>query len=323
MLNRRGFLTHAGLGAAALAFASRAAAQEAGFTLPKLPYAEDALEPHIDAQTMKIHHDKHHQAYVDNLNKALAGHPELLKRPVEQLLRDINQVPASQRQAVINNGGGHANHTLFWEVMAPGGASAPEGELAKVTPKSRFYSSALYLRGVLRVRAADWHGAQDAFCAIADVKARVRPCPECGNLTEEALCGVCADPRRDRTVICVVEQPVDVLSLERTHEYRGLYHVLGGALSPLDGVEPGDLRIEGLLDRVGADGVEEVVLATNLGRDAELIAERHVVVLPLSDQHHQVGLAVLSYGSVDPFVLEQLRDLLGTALSMPSAAASQ
>jgi recombination protein RecR len=98
--------------------------------------------------------------------------------------------------------------------------------------------------------------------AIADVKERVRPCAECGNLTEEELCGVCADPRRDRTVICVVEQPVDVLSLERTHEYRGLYHVLGGALSPLDGVEPGDLRISRLVDRVG-NGVEEVVLATN------------------------------------------------------------
>jgi len=99
--------------------------------------------------------------------------------------------------------------------------------------------------------------------AIADVKARVRACPVCGNLTEEELCGVCADPRRDRTVICVVEQPVDVLSLERTHEYRGLYHVLGGALSPLDGVDPGDLRIQLLLERVGSDGVEEVVLATN------------------------------------------------------------
>jgi recombination protein RecR len=98
--------------------------------------------------------------------------------------------------------------------------------------------------------------------AIADVKERVRPCAECGNLTEEELCGVCADPRRDRTVICVVEQPVDVLSLERTHEYRGLYHVLGGALSPLDGVEPGDLRISRLVERVG-NGVEEVVLATN------------------------------------------------------------
>ena len=99
--------------------------------------------------------------------------------------------------------------------------------------------------------------------AIADVKARVRPCRECGNLTEDELCGVCADSRRDRTVICVVEQPVDVLSLERTHEYRGLYHVLGGALSPLDGVEPHDLRIEQLLERAGDGVVEEVVLATN------------------------------------------------------------
>ena len=99
--------------------------------------------------------------------------------------------------------------------------------------------------------------------AIREVKERIVFCRHCGNLTEHELCELCLDPRRDRTVVCVVEQPVDVISLERTHEYRGLYHVLGGALSPLDGVEPGDLRIEGLLDRVGADGVEEVVLATN------------------------------------------------------------
>ena len=91
----------------------------------------------------------------------------------------------------------------------------------------------------------------------------MRACRECGNLTEEELCGVCADPRRDRAVICVVEQPVDVLSLERTHEYRGLYHVLGGALSPLDGVEPRDLRIAGLLERVERGETTEVVLATN------------------------------------------------------------
>ncbi len=99
--------------------------------------------------------------------------------------------------------------------------------------------------------------------AIEEVKARVRFCRECGNLTEEELCEVCADPRRDRTVICVVEQPVDVVSLERTHEFRGLYHVLGGALSPLDGVEPSDLRIGGLLTRIENGGVAEVVLATN------------------------------------------------------------
>ena len=107
---------------------------------------------------------------------------------------------------------------------------------------------------------------EEAFAladAIREVKERIGFCRECGNLTEEELCGVCSDPRRDRTVICVVEQPVDVVSLERTHEYRGLYHVLGGALSPLDGVEPGDLRIHRLMERVDADGVEEIVLATN------------------------------------------------------------
>ena len=108
--------------------------------------------------------------------------------------------------------------------------------------------------------------AEDALAlsrAIDDVKARVRFCRECGNLTEDELCEVCADARRDRSVICVVEQPVDVVSVERTGEYQGLYHVLGGALSPLDGVEPSDLRIDGLLARVAANGVSEVVLATN------------------------------------------------------------
>src|SRR5262249_54327126 len=106
-------------------------------------------------------------------------------------------------------------------------------------------------------------GALELSRAIEYVKTRVRFCRECGNLTEDELCPICVDERRDRTVICVVEQPVDVVSLERTHEYRGLYHVLGGALSPLDGVEPSDLRIDELLRRVEANGVQEVVLATN------------------------------------------------------------
>jgi recombination protein RecR len=99
--------------------------------------------------------------------------------------------------------------------------------------------------------------------AIREVKIRVHACRECGNLTEDELCAICSDPRRERRVICVVEHPVDVVSLERTQEYRGLYHVLGGALSPLDGVEPGDLRIGGLLARVERGDVDEVVLATN------------------------------------------------------------
>ena len=99
--------------------------------------------------------------------------------------------------------------------------------------------------------------------AIDEVKERVRFCTECGNLTEEELCAICRDERRDRSLVCVVEQPVDVVSLERTHEFRGLYHVLGGALSPLDGVEPGDIRIDELLRRVESGGVTEVIIATN------------------------------------------------------------
>ena len=108
--------------------------------------------------------------------------------------------------------------------------------------------------------------------AIEEVKQRVRFCRECGNLTEDETCAICLDARRDHTVICVVEQPVDVLSLERTHEYRGLYHVLGGALSPLDGVEPEHLRIDELLGRVERNGVGEVVLAMNPNMTGEATA---------------------------------------------------
>ena len=108
--------------------------------------------------------------------------------------------------------------------------------------------------------------------AIREMKERVRFCRECGNLTEDEVCGICLDPRRDRSVICVVEQPVDVISIERTAEFRGVYHVLGGALSPLDGVEPGDLRIDELLARVRAGGVTEVVLATNPNMTGEATA---------------------------------------------------
>lgn len=99
------------------------------FQLPALKFSFDALEPVIDARTMEIHHDKHHAAYVNNLNKALESAPELYKKPVEEVLRDINKVPESIRTAVRNNGGGHANHTLFWEILNPGGARQPSGAL--------------------------------------------------------------------------------------------------------------------------------------------------------------------------------------------------
>jgi Fe-Mn family superoxide dismutase len=99
------------------------------FVLPPLPYANDALEPHIDAKTMEIHHDKHHNTYVTNLNTALKDSPELLDMDIEDLMSNLNKVPDSARQAVINNGGGHANHSLFWEVLGPVGGE-PTGALA-------------------------------------------------------------------------------------------------------------------------------------------------------------------------------------------------
>jgi recombination protein RecR len=108
--------------------------------------------------------------------------------------------------------------------------------------------------------------------SIEEVKERVRFCRECGNLTEEEVCAICTDTRRDHTLICVVEQPADLISLERTAEYHGLYHVLGGALSPIDGVEPADLRIDELLRRVEQNGIEEVVLATNPNMTGEATA---------------------------------------------------
>ena len=97
--------------------------------VPPLPYDYTALEPHIDEQTMRIHHDKHHAAYVTNLNAALDKHPELHQKSIEDLLKSINSVPEDIKAAVRNNGGGHANHTMFWEIMGPGGGGAPSGAL--------------------------------------------------------------------------------------------------------------------------------------------------------------------------------------------------
>src|SRR5438067_4840893 len=107
------------------------------FSLPNLPYPADALEPSIDKMTMEIHHGRHHKAYVDNLNAALDGQAALQARSIEQLLRDINSVPEAIRQKVINNGGGHANHTMFWEIMGPHGGGDPSGDLAEAI-KSTF-----------------------------------------------------------------------------------------------------------------------------------------------------------------------------------------
>jgi Fe-Mn family superoxide dismutase len=106
------------------------------FELPKLPYAVDALEPYIDAQTMTIHHDKHHAAYVTNLNAAIEKHPELGTKTLDALLKDLNSVPEDVRIAVRNHGGGTWNHTMFWEVMGPKKGGMPKGDLAKAIDSS-------------------------------------------------------------------------------------------------------------------------------------------------------------------------------------------
>src|SRR3954469_24175232 len=101
------------------------------FELPQLPYAENALEPHIDKETMNIHHTKHHNAYVTNLNNALAGNEELLSKSIEDLIANLDAVPEAARTAVRNNGGGHANHSLFWELLSADGGGQPTGALAE------------------------------------------------------------------------------------------------------------------------------------------------------------------------------------------------
>src|SRR5690606_3152423 len=99
--------------------------------LPALPYANNALEPHIDEQTMMIHHDRHHNTYVTNLNNALEGHADLAAKSVEDLIADLDSVPESIRTAVRNNGGGHANHAFFWQIISPNGGGNPTGALAE------------------------------------------------------------------------------------------------------------------------------------------------------------------------------------------------
>jgi Fe-Mn family superoxide dismutase len=106
------------------------------FKLPDLPYAANALEPHIDAKTMEIHHDKHHAAYTNKLNEALEKHPQLQSKSIEDLLRGIDSVPEDIRTAVRNNGGGYANHAMFWEIMGPGGGGEPTGALADAIGKA-------------------------------------------------------------------------------------------------------------------------------------------------------------------------------------------
>ena len=139
-------------------------------TLPPLPYAFDALEPHIDAKTMEIHHGKHHNAYVTNLNAALEKYPELQSKSIEDLLRDINKVPEDIRTAVRNNGGGHMNHSAFWKWMGPKAGGAPTGALGDAI-KSTFGSFDGFKEQMTK---AD-HGRQEGDSRCRRVGARVLP----------------------------------------------------------------------------------------------------------------------------------------------------
>lgn len=160
-VTRRQALRTASCGAAALALSRAGAAtaqdQPAGFTLPKLPYAYDALAPHIDERTMRIHHDLHHQAYVTGLNAALMGQPDLQKQTVESLLRNIQKVPMSIRQRVINHGGGHYNHTIFWDMMGPKAGGQPAGKLAEAL--SSTFKSFDNFKNVFKQAALDRFGS--------------------------------------------------------------------------------------------------------------------------------------------------------------------
>jgi len=141
------------------------------FTLPSLPYATNALEPFIDTMTMEIHHGRHHKAYVDNVNKALEGQTALLAKPIELLLREIKQVPENIRQAVINNGGGHANHAMFWTIMAGGAGGKPTGPLADDIAKTfgdfDAFKTQLKQAGVTRF------GSGWAWLVLADGKLQI------------------------------------------------------------------------------------------------------------------------------------------------------
>src|SRR5258707_6658402 len=145
------------------------------FTLPPLPYPSDALEPHIDARTMEIHHDKHHAAYVANLNKAIADFPELGTKPVEDLLKDLNTLPEKIRTAVRNQGGGHYNHMLFWQMMKKSGGGEPKGDIASAIDKS--FGSFSSFKDKLTETATKVFGSGWAWLVLDGKDLKIEPAP--------------------------------------------------------------------------------------------------------------------------------------------------
>lgn len=154
-------------------------AQAAPYTVPPLPYSFDALEPYIDAKTMEIHHDKHHGAYVSNLNKALEGQAELAKLSVEALISKIDAVPESIRTAVRNNGGGHANHSLFWKIMKKGGGGEPKGEIAEAIKAT--FGSFNEFKAKFNEAATKRFGSGWAWLQIKDGKLGIESTPNQDN----------------------------------------------------------------------------------------------------------------------------------------------
>jgi Fe-Mn family superoxide dismutase len=149
------------------------------FELSALPYAADALEPHIDAQTMQIHHGKHHQAYVTNLNNAIAGNAELEAMSAEDLIKNLDKVPEDKRTAVRNNGGGHVNHTMFWQIMGPNGGGAPTGALAAAIDRDLGGFDAM--KDAVNKAGAGRFGSGWAWVVVKDGKLSVTSTPNQDN----------------------------------------------------------------------------------------------------------------------------------------------
>ncbi len=145
------------------------------FTVPPLPYPFDALEPYIDAQTMQIHHDKHHAAYVANLNKAVADFPELGKESVQDLLKDLSALPEKVRTAIRNQGGGHYNHSIFWQMMKKNGGGEPSGELAQAIDKK--FGSYSHFKEQFTKAAVGQFGSGWAWLILDNNELRIQPTP--------------------------------------------------------------------------------------------------------------------------------------------------
>ncbi len=153
--------------------------------LPNLPYAHDALEPYIDEMTMKIHHGKHHQGYVDKLNAALEKHPDLADKSVKELLEDLNSIPEDIRTAVRNNGGGHLNHSMFWTLMQKANGQKPEGELLKAINEA--FGSFDEFKTKFSDAAATRFGSGWAWLVLKDGKLEVTSTPNQDNPVSEGL----------------------------------------------------------------------------------------------------------------------------------------